>query len=45
MPIEEQEVLSDLVKSAMILGAKEVGIKEVPIVIDIGVGENWLSAH
>lgn len=45
MPIEEQEVLSDLVKSAMISGAKQVGIKEVPIVVDIGVGENWLSAH
>ncbi|MGQ9805724.1 MAG: DNA polymerase I [Chlorobiales bacterium] len=45
MPIEEQEELSALVKSAMISGAKDVGIKEVPIVVDIGVGENWLSAH
>jgi DNA polymerase-1 len=45
MPIEEKDTLSDIVKSAMILGAKEVGIKEVPIVVDIGIGENWLSAH
>jgi DNA polymerase-1 len=45
MPLEEKDTLSDLVKSAMILGAKEVGIKEVPIVVDIGIGENWLSAH
>ncbi|MFQ3607962.1 MAG: DNA polymerase I [Chloroherpetonaceae bacterium] len=45
MPIEEQEELSELVKSAMISGAKAVGIKDVPIVVDIGVGENWLAAH
>lgn len=45
MPIEEQEELSALVKSAMIAGAKDVGIKAVPIVVDIGIGENWLSAH
>jgi DNA polymerase-1 len=45
MPIDEQHELSSLVKSAMIAGAEAVGIKEVPIVVDIGVGENWLSAH
>ncbi len=45
MPIEEQGELSELVKSAMISGAKAVGIKEAPIVVEIGVGENWLSAH
>ncbi len=45
MPVEEQEELSELVKSAMISGAKTVGIKDVPIVVDIGVGENWLAAH
>ncbi len=45
MPLEEKDTLADLVKSAMILGATEVGIKEVPVVVDIGIGENWLTAH
>lgn len=45
MPIDEQHELSSLVKFAMIAAAEAVGIKEVPIVVDIGVGENWLSAH
>ncbi|MFN3637050.1 MAG: DNA polymerase I [Chloroherpetonaceae bacterium] len=44
LPEEEQE-LSHIVKSEMISGALAVGIKKVPIVVDIGVGENWLSAH
>ncbi|MCS6988712.1 MAG: DNA polymerase I [Chloroherpetonaceae bacterium] len=41
----EQEELSDLVKSAMLAGARKVGITRVPIVVEIGVGENWLMAH
>ncbi len=44
LPEEEQE-LSHIVKTEMISGARAVGIKEVPIVVDIGIGENWLSAH
>ncbi len=44
LPQEEQE-LSHIVKTEMISGARAVGIQEVPIVVDIGIGENWLLAH
>lgn len=44
-PQNETEELATLVKSAMLSGARQVGIKEVPIVVEIGVGDNWLAAH
>lgn len=43
-PIEQIE-LTEIVQSAMKAGATSAGIKQVPIVVEIGIGENWLSAH
>jgi DNA polymerase-1 len=44
LPEEEQE-LSHIVKTEMISGALAIGIKKVPIVVELGIGDNWLSAH
>jgi len=42
---EEKESLSALVEQAMIDAAITCGIKTVPVLIDIGIGKNWLEAH
>jgi DNA polymerase I len=41
----EQELLSTLVRQAMIDAAITCGLKTVPVLVDIGIGKNWLEAH
>ena len=42
---EEKELLSALVEQAMIDAAITCGMKTVPVLVDIGIGKNWLEAH
>ncbi len=42
---EEKEPLSVLVEQAMIDAAITCGMKTVPVLVDIGIGKNWLEAH
>ncbi|MCS7210785.1 MAG: DNA polymerase I [Chloroherpetonaceae bacterium] len=44
-PKVELETLGSLVQVAMVRAAKEAGLKTVPVVVEIGTGENWLAAH
>jgi DNA polymerase-1 len=41
----EKEQLSTLVEQAMIDAAITCGLKTVPVLVDTGVGKNWLEAH
>ena len=38
---DEKEILSELVKDKM---ENAINLK-VPVVVEIGIGENWLDAH
>ena len=42
---EEKELLSALVEQAMIDAAISCGLKNVPVLVDTGIGKNWLEAH
>jgi len=42
---EEKELLLTLVEQAMIDAAISCGIKTVPVLVDTGIGKNWLEAH
>ncbi len=42
---EEKEQLSTLVEQAMIDAAITCGLKTVPVLVDTGIGKNWLEAH
>jgi DNA polymerase-1 len=42
---KEQNALRALVEGAMIEAAALCGLKNVPVVVDIGTGKNWLEAH
>jgi DNA polymerase I len=44
-PEDEIESLTELVKKAMIDGAKKAGLMRVPIEVEVGSGDNWLEAH
>jgi len=41
----EKEPLSKLVEQAMIDAAIRCGLKNVPVLVDTGIGKNWLEAH
>ncbi len=41
----EKEQLSTLVEQAMIDAAITCGLKTVPVLVDTGIGKNWLEAH
>ncbi|MDP6331329.1 MAG: DNA polymerase, partial [SAR324 cluster bacterium] len=41
VPIEEEKQLSEMVKDTM----ENVMILEVPLLVEIGRGKNWLEAH
>ncbi|NTV04918.1 MAG: DNA polymerase I [Chlorobiaceae bacterium] len=41
----EKELLSNLVEQAMIDAAITCGLKTVPVLVDTGIGKNWLEAH
>ncbi len=41
----EKELLSTLVEQAMIDAAITCGLKTVPVLVDTGIGKNWLEAH
>ena len=41
----EKEQLSSLVEQAMIDAAITCGLKTVPVLVDTGLGKNWLEAH
>ena len=42
---EEKGQLSTLVEQAMIDAAITCGLKTVPVLVDTGIGKNWLEAH
>ena len=42
---DEKELLSALVEQAMIDAAITCGLKTVPVLVDTGIGKNWLEAH
>ncbi len=42
---EEKEPLLNLVEQAMIDAAITCGMKTVPVLVDTGIGKNWLEAH
>jgi DNA polymerase-1 len=42
---DEKEPLSIMIEQAMIDAAITCGLKNVPVVIDTGIGKNWLEAH
>ena len=41
----EKEQLSALVEQAMIDAATTCGLNNVPVLVDTGIGKNWLEAH
>ena len=41
----EKELLSALVEQAMIDAAIICGLNNVPVLVDTGIGKNWLEAH
>jgi DNA polymerase-1 len=41
----EKELLATLVEQSMIDAAITCGLKTVPVLIDTGIGKNWLEAH
>ncbi|MBC8042880.1 MAG: DNA polymerase I, partial [Rhizobacter sp.] len=41
----EIDTLTALVKTAMLKAAGAAGVKDVPIEVEVGTGDNWLEAH
>ena len=41
VPKEEKDVLSKIVKEEM----EKLLVLKVPLVVDLGTGDNWLEAH
>jgi DNA polymerase-1 len=42
---QEKDHLEVLVRECMVEAARQCGIREVPVEVEIGVGKNWLEAH
>jgi DNA polymerase-1 len=42
---KEIDQITPIIKSKMIEAAKKVGVKNVPIEVEVGSGQNWLDAH
>ncbi len=43
--INELDSITPIIQSKMIEAAQKVGVRKVPIDVEIGVGDNWLEAH
>jgi len=42
---EEVDLVSDIIQAKMKEAATKVGVRKVPIEVELGIGKNWLQAH